>query len=213
MRVIHAPKNVLHLQFTSRIAMTTTMCRLDAYSESPLETLREKVCSDWTQFLQLLLCEDPEYFSFWEGFNIPGHKVKAFFMAYPKETLTESELQIQSLMTGKEYLIATDQSSTPETVAHELAHARWATDPEYKINAKKAIESIPYNLKLGLELGLIEYGYPQVPDILNDEIHAYLLTSDIKELKDVFPKIEINNVLNISTNLKEALSEYLFSAE
>lgn len=208
MLVIDAPKGILHLQFDTRIAMTTTMCRLDAFSESPLDALRSKVNADWPQFLELLLSDDPDYFTFWEGFNIPGQKVKTFFNAYPLESLTKVEQQIQSLMADKDYLIATDTSSTLETVAHELAHARWATDSTYKMGAKKVVDSIPSNLRPGLEEGLIAYGYPQVAEILDDEIHAYLLTSDTKELQDVFPKMDINDVLDLAATFKVALSGY-----
>ena len=39
-------------------------------------------------------------------------------------------------------------------------------------------------------------------------IHAYLLTSDIKELQDVFPKMAINDVLDLSATFKVALTKY-----
>ena len=206
--VIKAPNGVLHLQFDCRISMTTSMCRLDAYSESPLDKLRAKVSADWPTFLSLLLSEDPDYFTFWEGFNIPGKKVKDFFGAYPEDTLSLVEKQIKFLMISKDYLIATDLTSTPETVAHELAHARWATDSAYKASAMNVVNAIPENLRPGLDAGLVAYGYPQVSEILDDEIHAYLLTSDSKELQDVFPKMDINDALDLSATFKVALSSY-----
>jgi hypothetical protein len=200
---IEAPRDVLHLQFDTRISMTSSMCRLDAFSESALDTLRGKAITDWSHFLELLLVDDPKYFIFWEGFNIPGHKVKAFFDSYSVSDLTIVERQIQLLMKDKSYLIATDVASTPETVAHELAHAKWATDPDYKKSAQKVVDSIPMSLKKDLEVGLIKYGYPKVTEILDDEIHAYLLTSDNEELQDVFPLMNINEVLNLSATFKE----------
>jgi hypothetical protein len=201
-----APEGVLHLQFDTRIAMTTAMCRLDAFSESPLDILRGKVIIDWAKFLELLLGDDPNYFANWEGFNIPKHKADTFFEAYLLEELTIVERQIKSLMSSKLYLIATDLSSKPETLAHELAHARWATDPTYKACALNVIDTIPENLRKGLDLALIAYGYPKVKGILDDEIHAYLLTSDNNELQDVFSKVEINNVLDLSAKFKCALN-------
>jgi hypothetical protein len=207
-QVIDAPNGVLHIQFDSRISMTTSMCRLDAYSESPLDNLRAKVSADWSIFLEFLLSEDPDYFTFWEGFNIPGIKVKDFFNIYPENTLSSVERRIKSLMVSKDYLIATDLTSTTETIAHELAHARWATDSAYKSSAMNVVNAIPLNLRAELDAGLVAYGYPQVTEILDDEIHAYLLTSDSKELQDVFPNMNINVVLNLSATFKVALSSY-----
>jgi len=74
-------------KFKTRIGMTTTLCRLDAFSESSVHKLRGKFVPDWSEFLKLLLENDSNYFGFWEGFNIPVlHQFHCEFSLNPGES-------------------------------------------------------------------------------------------------------------------------------
>ena len=124
---------------------------------------------------------------------------------YPASHLSHLELRISELMVNNDYLIATDLASTEETVAHELAHAQWAIEPAYNKRARRAVNLIALDARKQLERGLTDFKYPNVTDILHDEIHAYLLTANEIELREVFPKMPINALLDLAANFKGAM--------
>ncbi len=165
------------------------MCRIQEFYESPHMTLRGQLFT----FEQLLATESSphgviDYFSEWEGFNVPRAAVSNFFARYAGH-LSEREVALLRVIPEDcAYLVAVDSACTPSTRAHELAHAYWHLCPDYRHAAERVLNSIPRPLLAHLYKDLQECGYWL--NVLADELHAYLLTSAPYELATTFPKMK-----------------------
>jgi len=115
---------------------------------------------------------DPDYWKKrWAGSNVPG-VVFDIFKARENDPLSPAEQLIMDEVkdkTGKYYVIMTSEQSLYAR-DHEIAHALWYTDPEYKRDALAALVNNMPHLGRPLEY-LAKIGYSN--DVLTDELHVY----------------------------------------
>lgn len=97
------------------------------------------------------------------GFNFP--------MTFVKKTDPKSDL----LKYNTDYVIAYKKGDIP-TKKHELQHARYYMDTEYKKQVHKLWESFSDSYKTQILLQLKKMKYPDNMDILIDEFQAYYFT-------------------------------------
>ncbi len=192
---------VLHLLFNSRMDLTLSLCRIEEFYESPYPNINRQVFT-FEEFIETYGQTDGtvSYFGEWEGFNVPKDVIDLFFTLY-KNQLTKREQQIYEMWTKEgstyKYLVATEIGSDPSTIHHEVAHARWSLEPEYRARSLSVIEWIPEDILVKLKSHLIEHEYPGTNDeLLNDEVHAYLRTSRSEELVEMFPSVDIDVLLD-----------------
>jgi hypothetical protein len=192
MNVIPSMKGVLHLRFPTQLEASTALCRLDQFSEGP-EEYRGKYFTheDWKPEWERLLAQGIDYFNYYEGWNIPSSVAQDFFELYNDLTAAEDNLYAAWRHAGYPYLIVDFEGADPTVVDHELAHARWALDIVYRLAMKIMILQIPTVTHSLICKDLVAAGYPSSFKILNDEMHAYLLTSTDEELLDVFKSVPL----------------------
>jgi hypothetical protein len=205
---------VLHLEFNSRLGLNLTMCRMQEYFESPYDEVRCRNIS-LIEFIQYYAKEDGtmDYWSYWEGINIPKKYVDEFFMAHKfAASLNVLELSVEKRWedTDYQYLIATEVNSPPSVLDHELAHARYALDPVYKEAARKFILGMGTTVlnKLFESLTANER-YMTDGEHLIDEVQAYLISSDVKELAETFETIELPVLCSLQHQLRKAVNAAL----
>ena len=189
MRILPAPPKVLAIEFPNRRELTLTMCRMQEFYESPFADIRGQSFT-WEQFLSHYATEDGtlDYFSKWEGFNVPKRSIDAFMRLF--ELSDREAVLLWGPYQGRfEYLIAVDMNSDPSTLQHELCHAVFEMDNGY---AHVAVDKIS-NSGLFEELSkhLIAAGYPDQVFVLLSEVNAYLATSTKEELDELFPDMNI----------------------
>ncbi len=195
MKFFNPMPKVLHIVFDSRPLMNISMCRLDAFCESQYDNLRGKYFT-LESFIAHNCDKDGkiDYFSYWEGFNIPKDKINKFKKLF-RGNISVLEAEILKHFIGDyEYLICTDQNSDPTTLKHELLHAKYSLDKEYRVKIIVKISGFDLDTIFKMTSDLIAGGYPDELPIIFDEIQAYLLTSTNKELKEVFPSIPLRNL-------------------
>lgn len=191
---------VLHLLYPTRLDLTLALHRIAEFYESPYPNIRGKAFTE-TEFLRAYAKPDGtiDYFSYWDGFNVPATAVEAFFDLNKngidcKRCSREEHEVMQAWnhrwMIGQyfDYLIATEVGSDPSTLLHELAHARWAIDPPYRAAMQQRIDDISGPIWEGLVRDLCrDSRYSDDPDLVEDEIQAYLSTGTGEELDETFP--------------------------
>jgi hypothetical protein len=122
------------------------------------------------------------YIRDWNGFNIPYDIAKECYMNlkdYP-ELMTPYDLYFYDILNyihenkprGKAYIIGTDNLSS-KTTMHELHHALYYMDNEYRTNVHKFFKKIPRKTLMELKRILMDVGYEE--NVLYDELMTYLL--------------------------------------
>lgn len=211
--VEHPSPGVIHLVFTHQKDLSFGMCRLEEFYEGPhahikgqyfsLETFFDTYCDD---------SGDLAYYYSWDGFNVPRHAIDKFEELFTPHGLTRREQLILDEVKkhDAQYLIATSISTIESTVDHEVAHALWATNPEYKQKCQEALKSMTNVAKKYFTRLLLSEGYPSDPAIMEDEHHAYIATASVRYVKRIFGelgKVHVDSVFKARQLLKEALPE------
>jgi hypothetical protein len=205
---------VIHLLFEDRFRMGLSMCRMSEFFESPYDAIRGRQFT-FMEFIEAYWKADGtgDYWSYFEGYNIPKKVVDQFFKAHEYSgTLTIYENKIKQVWEDfeGEYLIATD--GLEDVLEHELAHARYALDPAYKQVVRDFIEGLDLNVRHRLIKGLLQDDrYVNDKEMLLDETHAYLLTSFDEELLEMFPEVELNLLRSLQQQLKSLTKSFTFT--
>jgi hypothetical protein len=162
------------------------MFRVQEYYESNKPNLKDKLF-DTFQFLKEMMDTDGkiDYFSFWNGFNIPGH-IYMDWLQLDGNKYTEYEWnmyqEIQNLVDMEKpfYIIAsvTDDWKTDE---HEIAHAMYYLNIKYRKEVNQLISEMSPHKKLYIFSTFFKMGYSK--DVYDDELNAWFSTSKKKELE------------------------------
>lgn len=114
------------------------------------------------------------YIKDWTGFNFPSHVLDPFKKGlFDPLTIEEQELlDLFKYRHDNFYIIG---ANAEETIRHELAHALFAYDQNYKNKINHLCKMYNKELK-PLSKYLIDKGYHN--EVINDEIQAYITDND-----------------------------------
>lgn len=116
------------------------------------------------------------YYDDWSGFNVPSWALEPFFAGL-FDPLDARERRLLELFRGERapfYVLgAVGDGRTVDlaTLEHELAHGLYSTCGAYRRDVRAALANEDTR---ALEAELVELGY--CAQVLQDEVHAYLLT-------------------------------------
>jgi hypothetical protein len=185
-------KGIYLVQFSSQKDMAETFLRFQEHYESPKfmgQIFTHEQFEKWYTEVKGKF----SYYEDWDGFNIPSSALKPF-QEGKFNPLTKNEKKLLSLfknIKGNFYIIAF-HGGGHHLLGHELAHALFYTNKEYKKKVLKILKK--YNLKKIRKELLSVGGYGK--NVIEDEIQAYSVSLNY-ELKTDIPKElrrEINNI-------------------
>lgn len=183
MKIEEIKESVFHIRFESKYLVTSTFMRLQEFYESPIKSIKgkyfsiEKYMDEYAK-----LKGNFTYNSDWSGFNVPDYIVRVFFELFDFD-LTQKEKNLKKCISNllsknqKFYLIATYDD---DDLAHEIAHGYYYLDDLYRECMDGLIDQLQH--KREFSDCLLDRGYNK--EVLNDEIQAYLATSDMDYLKE-----------------------------
>lgn len=170
--------------------------RYQEFYESPVKGIRNKFFTLEGLMKRYRDHYKKETFTYpedWAGYNIPSNVLwKAYDTFYKDRNEYDKimsdiiyfcenyPLQFDKPRT-KWYLIGTDNFSS-DLMAHELAHALYYTNPEYKKSCQKLILKIKKRDYEKLWKTLVKIGYLDKKVIIDDEIQAFMSTGLYDEL-------------------------------
>jgi hypothetical protein len=175
-----------------------TFMRIQEFYESPSSKFRGKYFEfeefmEWYSF-QYGETGDFKYATHWKGFNIPGKVFSEWISAYDFDDMAhfrDREVKLFEKLIAKEvplynfegYLIAVaeDDENLQCTIDHELAHALFHLDKDYKKKCLALINELAPEKVKKYEDNLIKEGYAK--KVLKDEIQAYAATGPSKTIK------------------------------
>lgn len=122
-----------------------------------------------------------DYYLKWPGFNVPGwavHKLRSGAMGSirPCEAAMLEALALAGA-TEASYVIGVVCGDV-DTLDHELAHGLYATNLDYKAGAEDRLQQLAAADIAAMRASLLKSTYPNVDEILRDEMQAYLVGGD-----------------------------------
>jgi len=195
-KIVRPQEKIIHFKFKLKRDLTRTMLRFQEHFESP--KFKDKIFSLEEFKIWYASTTDNNkftYYSDWSGFNFPSYILKPFYDG-SFDPLTADEKSILDILrseTGEFYVIGTFKN---EDIKHEMAHAKFYVDPNYRKQVKKVISKIDTKTMFK---ALKEMGYDK--SVLIDEVHAYLLESE-EYLKKEF-SIEVDDYKEARRQLAE----------
>jgi hypothetical protein len=159
------------VRFQSQYAAASTFLRIQEHYES--SRFRNQVFT-LEQYMDWYAAEYGAftYFEDWEGFNVPSTAFTAFREGRFDPLLEKEERLLRMFATVREpfYVIGL---YTDTTLKHEIAHALFFTEPEYRAQVRDALSAHDTS---ALSRRLASMGYHRA--VLDDEVHAYLVSGD-----------------------------------
>ena len=199
--------------FDKQKDLSLTFCRVQEYYESPKDELKDKFFT-LNEFIDASMDDDGfiDYFNFWSGFNIPGNVyLKWIKLNNDKdENLSKHEfnLYIKTPDDGRDFYIIGALKKDKKTINHEIAHALYHLNLDYKSDMFSLTEDFAKNNKKEFDRFVKELknlGY--CDSVTYDEIQAYMSTSPKKELVEDF-KINCDNLDSLIKKYKKVLRKY-----
>ncbi len=181
---------IINLIYPSQYSLTSALLRVQEFYESPISAIRGKKFT-FEEFFDAFdkQHKGENYFTKWNGFNIPGVIVRKFIREFTaRQDFWEKEhewITAVKELSGKRkfYLIGshTGDKDHDRVVDHELAHAFYYLNKDYYVD----MHSLYYqwnkaNLKKVYKT-FKKDGY-SIP-VYEDELQAYYCTSPMHELK------------------------------
>ena len=164
-------KGIFLLRFRSQYELTSTFLRVQEHYESPefhgrsftLEQYMDWYAETHGNFT---------YYQDWSGFNVPSTAFQPFYEGR-FDPLSEKEKRLLALfrnLKDRFYVIGIYRGSATGNLTHELAHALFFTNTDYRQAVREAMSG--YNVS-ALERQLAKAGYAR--HVIPDETQAYLI--------------------------------------
>ncbi len=181
-------KGIFLLKFKDQHSLTSTFLRFQEHYESP--KFRGKIFSlkEFKSWYKTTKKGKFTYYTDWNGFNIPNYILKPFYQG-KFNPLSLKERKLLNLFKDQStqfYIIGTHEKCN--SFKHELGHAMFYMDSNYKFEVVKIIKRFKLN-KIKKKLISIGYCNP----VLNDEINAYSINGPQK-ITSLIP-LELKNEL------------------
>ncbi len=167
-------KDAFHLTFPMPEEMNSTFIRFSAYSEN--EHFKGKIFSveDLKKHYGGSYLFDR--FSRRSGRNIPSAVLKPFYDG-KFNPLSKHEQNLLNVFSHKKndrfYITATSADGNPSIKKHELAHALFYINSEYRVEVNKVLGELDGSLREKVEKDMLNRFFYH-PSVLDDELHARL---------------------------------------
>lgn len=190
-----AADNIYLAKFESQYDLAMSFVRIQEFYESPSTKFRGKYFSlesfidYWAENFGYGVFDYPAR---WKGFNVPGKTIEKFWTVFEYEEREFREKEAELLMAldkklhndGVElqdvYLIGgsidNGDASFEDVVAHEVAHALYGLNSQYRRKCNKLLREINTVLYSEYEDILMVMGYAK--KMVKDELQAYLATNE-----------------------------------
>lgn len=204
--------NILHLEFDNIKDQTIALFRPSEYYESPHKAINGKVFSYEDFFVNYVKPNgEMTFFKDWPAFNIPGHVMLEFANLFPFKSNYEEhvyDLIYNNIDVKKPFYIISNIKGDIEGYEHELAHAIWYLNENYKDEMRNCFKVITPLVDRKVMDGFKEIGYPmKIKSIITDELQSWLATSTKQTFKDEF-NLTMKEVGKIHKQFREVFDRY-----
>lgn len=166
---------------------TMLFCRYIELWESPYDEIRNKFFT-WEKFMEVYRKENKQdlftYPEDWDGFGISSDMIQTGISVFNRDKGPYDQIMSEiysycqnkfSTPNKRWYLIGTDNYSST-TIDHEIAHGLYEVNDEYRRNCDELIHKIDSNDYETLRKKIVDMGYMDDRETIDDEIQAWMST-------------------------------------
>jgi hypothetical protein len=179
-------KGIFLVTIQDEYDLAMTFCRLQEYYESPFKQIRGKTF-EMDEFQRMYAKKFGDgvftYPADWGGFNVPGNVVDEFMsVTFPdwgnKYDCVISDIhwniteEYESYNETRLYYLIGARPKDKDTINHEICHALYYLDKDYKFRVDYIISSLDTKLLNHFKSELLDQGYSK--GVLIDEVNAYM---------------------------------------
>jgi hypothetical protein len=185
MKLTKLTPQILVFKCKTKKELALTFFRIQEFYEAQNSKLRGQ-SFDTFKFLDVMMADDGKvayFFPGWSGFNFPSDIFHEWRRLNPVATAYEAKLIAQvekALPKGKPFYVVAMLASDKNTLDHEVAHAMFFLNTDYRECATTLVRGLPIALRRHMRQALRTLGYSN--GVVVDEINAFLATSDNKYL-------------------------------
>lgn len=211
MRIEKSYPGIVHVVFDTQYELTSTFMRLQEYYESPYDNIRGKYFTT-EKYMDTYAKHNGNftYYTDWQGFNVPGNIVKQFFAEFG-DLLDKEELLDELILENTDgsedfYVLGTFVDGESHVMSHELCHAFWYLDEDFKTASLSLMSEIDVVTRQHTEQYLIGMGYGT--NVIEDEMNAYLSTSSMVYITEevlsgmLSSEIDWDSIYQLQANFK-----------
>ena len=187
-RIVELYPKIYVFEIPDLYELTMLFCKHQEFYESHFDDIRGKNFTLEYYMNKYRLNNKERVFTYpkdWIGFNIPSNSLEnSLETFYLNSNLNDYDKILSSHLSSmlgkhvppKYYVIGVKSIDDISTLNHELCHALYYTNEEFKKNSIELVEQIDTkNLKSICDT-IISIGYSDNKDLLYDEINAYFST-------------------------------------
>jgi len=187
-------------------------CRAQEFYESDSDLFKEQDFNIW-EYMRWYSAKNKGVFTYtkdWDGFNLPFKVALNCTLGAQCESpydIAMQDILDQILLTDNPadaYIIGT-KANKGQTFKHEICHALYYTNSEYKLLADEITKSIDWQDYLIFEDNLLSLCYNA--SVINDEIQAYMMTN--YKAKYFSKGVDIDTLNELHNKYKEQLNRFL----
>ena len=186
-----APK-IYAVQVSDDYDRAMLFLRAQEYYESEFSEFRGRTFNIFAYMNHYRKHKNRDYFSYtfdWCGYNVPSTEVEGCYnqLDYETDMITPYDEHMINILwqirqhqkRGNFYLLGVDELDS-WVMDHEMAHALFFTNSDYKKEMLETISALPINMHDSLVSVILQIGYPE--KVVADEIQAYLSTGAADEM-------------------------------
>lgn|GEM_PF-1525482 len=189
---------LIFLHFKDQQSLARTMVRFQEHYESPKysgEIFSRSEFQTWYRGKKGVF----DYYSEWDGFNVPGRVFKPFYEGKFPNLSKDERMVLEALKKYRYssfYVIATADNSGINTLSHEIAHSFYYLNPAYK---KEVLQVLSTFDMTPVKKYLMETVGDYHEHVLTDEVHAWLMHDtpwmtehgfDVSPYKEITAKLQ-----------------------
>jgi hypothetical protein len=211
--------NIFLLEFDHEYDMCMTFLRYQEYYESPSPKFRGKKFKilDFMRWYSLKFGNGNfTYPTDWSGFNLPDYVIRKVYDLGIDDPNMYDELmwsvyqECNQKSDGRFYIIGVVKGNG--ALEHEIAHALFYVDAEYKRKVTKLVKAMPPEMRKVMNAYLLKVGY--TPGVFIDETQANMATTTADEfigmgIKHSFPDGMESAMSETSIPFNELYNEYV----
>lgn len=190
--IIEVLPNVFAIIVPNQKSRAMLFIRAQEYYESPNKKYRGKIF-DVEKYLEWyncskyagIRCSSRAYVNDWPGFNMPYDVASRCYDKLLKrpDLMTPYDTEFYKILRyishhkspGKAYIIGTNSLHSPTTF-HEMRHALYYMDIDYRKHTQRLLRMIPSKIYSKYKRNLKDMGYDD--NVIDDELQTYIGTND-----------------------------------
>lgn len=193
---------IINVEYNTRYELCSCFMRIQEFYESDIPVIRGNYFT-LDQYMDEYAKKNGgfSYTMDWSGFNIPSRAYRGFIAVFPEYNMLPKERTLIVSIRQELRRIGLDENATfyiigsykecprqASVIQHEIAHAMYALDNEYRAYADIVGTSIPQRDEIVKVLK--EWGYAD--SVIDDEVQAYVGTNSSRDWTS-FPKVDTKN--------------------